>query len=471
MTRSIARARRWHDVARLGAALGALAAAGAMAACNEFLKAENPGAIQAENLGNASYITLMANGVQGEWQRSFPTYTYYASLWSDEIRNHHVFFEERLFDLRQVAPENGTYSFFVYVPMQRARFMADSVAGRLRALLGDSATRDLRLARSLAYGGYAYVVLGEDVCGTPINVSAPYGWDEMMKFALVRFDSAIAVAAAARAYQAGISPATTASTAAVAGADTVRNFALVGAARAALDLGDKARAIGYARQVSPGFEMRNYFSENSSGENNPFWGRFSTGSSGSNSASISNTPYEAMAGDPRVPRPATQEPMMDGLRAWNPNSPTAFNTYAGTPVGADFQKAGWLRIASYLEAQYILAEAQGPTPGNIEFLNSRAAVGGQPPLAATAPASDYLAFLRDQRRRDFFLDGHRMGDLRRYKRFYQIDEFPTGTYPGTTTGEVYGTQECWPLTLAEINGNPNVPKGNPGYGTNRIPRP
>lgn len=71
-----------------------------------------------------------------------------------------------------------------------------------------------------------------------------------------------------------------------------------------------------------------------------------------------------------------------------------------------------------------------------------------------------MAELRDQRRRDFYLSNHRLGDLRRYKRFYNVDEFPQGTYPGTTTGDTYNSAAtCYPLPLAELNDNPNIPKG------------
>lgn len=88
------------------------------------------------------------------------------------------------------------------------------------------------------------------------------------------------------------------------------------------------------------------------------------------------------------------------------------------------------------------------------FVNSRRAVGGQAPLTAPS-AAEYLAALRDQRRRDFFLDGHRRGDLRRYKKLYGLDEFPSGSYLGSTTAS-YGDQECFPLSQAEINNNPNL---------------
>jgi hypothetical protein len=113
------------------------------------------------------------------------------------------------------------------------------------------------------------------------------------------------------------------------------------------------------------------------------------------------------------------------------------------------------RVASGLEAQYIIAEANGPTPETLLFVNDRRAVGLQPPVALTGDA--LMAELRDQRSRDFYLDNHRLGDLRRYKEFYNVDLFPSGPYPGSTSGAIYDPNiTCWPLPTNEIIGNPNL---------------
>ena len=430
--------------------------------CNDFLSVENPGAVEETDLADPYYVNLLTQGVVGEFQPMFTWTSLYNALYSDEIRNHHVFFEERLIDRRDVAPENGTYAAFYYPTLQRSRFMADSVASRLKTLLGDTASRDVRLARVLAYGGYNHIILAENLCAIPIQLSAPYTSAQVFGFAIQRFVEAISVAASARAYNAAISPATTASTRAVAAADSITNFARVGAARAYLNINNKTQAIAFASLVTSPFEWRSYYLESSSATDvrqiNQFYGRFSTGSSGSNSASINNTPFLAMAGDPRVPRPATMERMQDGTDAFNPNSPTAFSTYNGTATGADFTRGASVRVASYLEAQYIIAEANGPTAATLAFVNTRRAVGLQAPVTLAGDA--LMAELRDQRRRDLYMDNHRLGDLRRYKDFYNVDDFQKGAYPGSTSGEQYTNQYAWPLPLAEVNGNPNIGAAN-----------
>jgi hypothetical protein len=171
--------------------------------------------------------------------------------------------------------------------------------------------------------------------------------------------------------------------------------------------------------------------------------------------SLDGTPFLAMAGDPRIPRPDTTQGVVDGTRRFVPNAPLALSTYNGTPQGGEFDRAAHTRIASALEARYIWAEATGPTAETIAWLETRRNIAP----AGTTPtdATNFFDNLRDQRSRDLYLDFHRLGDLRRYKEFYGVDLFQQGPYPGSTTGEQYGTQECMPLTRAELNAQPPSP--------------
>jgi len=439
-----------HSLTRLARCAFAAAALALGGAGCDLLEVDNPGAIQEPALNDPRYIPLMVNGVIGEFQPTLPVAAYYTAVFADELRNHHVFFEERLIDQRRVGPENATYVAFVYNVLHRSRFMADSVASRMKVLLADSASRDARLARVQAYGGYNYVLLGEWLCESPVNGSRPYSSQELLRdFALPRFDEAISIATAARNR-----PGATA--AQIASADSIINFARVGAARAALWLGDKPRAVSYATGVPAAFEFRAYFSENSARENNPLWNRFSNGS-GNTSGSVSNTPF-AQLNDPRVPHPAAAERVMDATNAFIPNSPSGWSTFNNTEVGAEWSRSGYMRVASGLEARYILAEATGPTAESIAFIESRRLIAPTGVAAAPTTAGNFLAMLREQRGRDLFLDGHRLGDVRRYITQYGINLFPTGTYYGTTSGETFGDQTCLPLSLAEITGNPNVPQ-------------
>lgn len=422
------------------------------AACKDFLTAENPGAIEATDLNDAAYLGLLVNGVIGEFQPHYAEGAMWSGMFADELRNHHNFFENPLIDQRRVTPENGTISFFYFTPLNRARFMADSVAGRLRVILADSATRDLRLARVLAYGGYTYILMGENLCAGTIDLSRPYTPAELFGFANARFQEAITVAAAAKVAAQAATPVTAANTAIILAADSITNFARVGAARAYLDLNDKPKAIEFATPVPTGFEFRAYFTLSNA---NRMWTFMPP--TGEKWFSVSGTGYENLK-DPRVPHPTTTETVSSGVQAFVPNSPSAFNTYNATVTGADFDRAGYMRVASHLEAQYIIAESNGATAASIAFVEARRLIQPAPQNTSVTTAANFFANLREQRRRDFYLDYHRLGDLRRYKAFYGIDAFQKGAYPGSTTGETYGDQECIPFNLAEITGNPNIPK-------------
>jgi len=431
---------------RRGAALLAVAASLSLAACDNFLTVDNPAAIQEEQLTNSTYISLLTNGVLGEFQPMYPQVAMYSGVFGDELRNNHVFFENRLIDLRQVAPDNGTYGAFVYNTMQRTRFMADSVAGRLVVFLADSAQRDLRLARTLAIAGYSYTIMGETLCGAPINGGRLLPSADLLDTAMVRFDRAIAIATTVRGD-------TARTTAVRATADTIFLLAKVGGSRAALGRNSTARARTYATGVPAGWDYRLNYSLNSPRENNPFFAWTSTPPSTIFS-------YEAKwqnQGDPRLPSaatPTTLQNTQNAERTYVPSTPASFGGFVSTLAGAPFGAAASIRLASGLEAAYVLAETDGPTAATNTFVNQRRATGLRPAVTLTGDA--LMAELREQRARDFFLDGRRLGDMRRYRQFNNVNLFESGSYPGSTTGEAYGTQTCLPLPLAELLGNPNL---------------
>lgn len=431
---------------RRRALLAGLALTAATAtACTNFLEAENPGAVEEPDVTNTSYIALIANGPVYAFQLAHTDMTYWNAQFTDEIFNRAVFVEEGQIDRRELFSDMTYINAFVYAPMQRSRFLGEDGARRLKELLGDTATRDLRVARSLAYAGYSYVALGETMCTTPIDLGVPKTTPEMMTDAIARFQEAIDIANASRTFLLAQTPVNTNG---VLSVDSVLNFARVGAARAALNKNDKTAATTFASAVPAAFDFRAYYTDNTTGQRNRTFERLTLGNNGY----MLNTPFDAMAGDPRVPRvPAGT------TRATTPLSPPSYSSFTNTVAGGVFQPIMSVRLASGLEARYIVAEAQGPTAATLTFVNERRAAGLQAPVNLTGDA--LMAELRDQRSRDFYLDNHRLGDLRRYKQYYGVDLFPKGPYPGSTSGQVYNEAvTCWPLPTNEINGNPNVPK-------------
>lgn len=447
---------------RLRSRLAVLAlAATVLAGCDDLLSVDNPGAIEPDQLADPATIPLMVNGVIGEFQNFFAYTSMYSSAFTDEFRNHHVYFENRDIDMRNVGTGNGTYVIYVWNTMHRARFMSDTIATRLTSLLADSADSDLRLARVYAYGGLTYTFMGENLCEVPINMGPGNSPEQVFDMALPRFEQAIAIATAARAVADSRADAR-----GVAGADSILALAHVGAARAALDNGDMAAAIAHAEAVTPayvspddeGFVFWATFLENSF--NLPMWAAIATASGGGNRwLSVLYTPFDSID-DPRIP--LVQKTVMNAEMGsvggpLVPNAPSSYSSYDGSAEGADITRSDWVRIASALEARYIIAEAEGLNAANLAFLNERRAIASKTPLVAPTEA-EYMAALRTERAIEFFADGHRLGDLRRYDSLYpgRTDNvWQTGPYPGSTTGENYGTQTCWPVPLSELEGNPN----------------
>ncbi|HET9982734.1 MAG TPA: RagB/SusD family nutrient uptake outer membrane protein [Longimicrobiales bacterium] len=414
------------------------AAAIALGACSNLLDVENPGAIVEDNLKDPQVIPGLVNGAVAEFQRAFDGVAFYGGIFTDELNDYQVFFEDRPIDLRDVTPSNGLLNSYVYTPLQRARAAGDHNADRLKSLLGDKASSSLDVARLLDYAGYSYLLLAETYCQAPIDVGKAQSPDDLFKAAIDRFNQAITIAAAARA--AGAS---------AASADSLTSLAHVGAARAALDRNDKATALTHAQAVPAAFQFWVTHSDNSLRENNLIYDATRTGN---NYASVD--PAFLNLNDPRVPTDTKPSAVAFNVSffAWIPYQPSSYEKWNGqlTPL----EKATSIRFASGLEAQYIAAEAQGPTAATLAFVNARRTVGKQAPVTLTGDA--LMAELRDQRRREFFLAGYRMGDLRRYKQFYAVDQFPTGVWPGDQKSVYSTTATCFPIPQSELNGNPNL---------------
>src|SRR5437763_8611360 len=198
---------RTHLIKRLAVAVPAAfltMVGGSLAACSDFLKVENPGAVEEANVNNPAYITLLVNGVIGEFQPAFSGTALYSAVLTDEVSNWHGFSENIEIDNRSVSAGNGTAPLSVYTPLQSTRFLADSATSFVKSFLGDTASRDVRLARVIDYAGYAYLLLAEQMCQAPIGLTRAYTSEELFAIAIERFKAAIDVATAAKTYNGGL---------------------------------------------------------------------------------------------------------------------------------------------------------------------------------------------------------------------------------------------------------------------------
>ena len=422
----------------------------AMAACSDFLVAENPGAVEEPDVNNIAYVNLLANGAIYGLQATYDDVNWWNAQFTDEIVNNNSgnpFAEEGQIDRRELYADMTYITAFMYSPLQRSRFLAEDAAARMEILMPDSAASDLRVARAYAFAGYNYIALGETFCETPINLGVPKTPEEMFTDAVAHFNKSITIATAWKTKVQGRTPLVAS---AVAGADSVINLARVGAARASLGKNDKTAAAAFASQVPATFEYHLWYGSTNASERSRIYDRIGVSTNGW----MRNTPFDAMVTDPRIPRILATT---STARAGVPLSPLMYSGYngqTGSAGGAIVPEMSH-KLATGLEARYIVAEVAGPTAATLAFVNERRAVGLQTPVTLTGDA--IMAELRDQRARDFYLSGQRLGDLRRYLRYLNLNLFPTGPYPGSTTGQVYDTTiTCWPLPTVEVNANPNI---------------
>lgn len=408
-----------------------------VAACSDLLDVSDPGSIQGEQLNDPALETLIVNGVIGEFQVAYGSYSLWSGVLSDEIFTDHTNVAVREFSLHNFHDLNDTNE-GVYVNLQRTRQSADDASVRLKTILGPAADRSLNMARVFAYGGYSYVLLAEGFCEAPVNLSAPLQPDELFARGIARFDSAIATA---NAYKT-----TTTVAANIAAANDIINMSNVGAARAALKMGDLAKAKAYATLVPAGYEKLALYSANSVRENNQVHRPARTAD-----PFVGIHPTFLGLNDPRVPTLATARLGLNSNPIFPPQKPAMYAGWTPATV-TTIDITTNMKFATYLEAQYIIAEADGPTAATLAFVNARRAVGNQAPVSLTGPA--LMAELRNQRARDFFLTGQRLGDLRRYLEA-GTDLFPKGKYP--VFSDFYGENKCFLVPLSEKADNPNYP--------------
>jgi hypothetical protein len=422
---------------------------------DELIRAENPAAILEAELDDPTLANVLVNSVVGALAAMYADpFIWRGSMLTDEQVTGINWEATARLNERRVRYDQETTMF---PNISRYRFMGDSVAGRLRRLLPNPDS-DRRLALVLAHAGYGYNFLGEAMCEATINVGAErYTPQQLFEMAIPRFEEAIRIATRANAAQ-------------------ELNLARTGLARAALNAGQRERAMAAARDVPLAFThwveyllgtMTNPLFGTTSGANHSLGvhPRFLNGVYG-------QTIPHRLQTDPRIQhdhRPRTGHNALSIL--YTPRSSLPYSTFNGRTAAeanatsgpnapAPYDQSMSIRLASGLEAMHHFYEAAGPTGTGprgttLQFVNERRAFGNQAPVNLTGDA--LMSELREQRARDLYLGGFRLGDLRRWERQGINDprhRFPTDPHP--VAGWSYGDATCLPLPIQEFVGNPNI---------------
>lgn len=417
-------------------AAAGLALTFALGACNEIttLKQENPGQLDGSTLFVPGNATLLVNGVIADFECAFARYVVGSGLLADELitaiaNTDNYDYERRTIQTNRAYGTNtcaGTNQQpAIYTTLSVARGVADTTLAKLEGWTdAEVPNRQRLMGQAAAYAGYSLILLGEGMCTAAINLGPEIQPAALFNEAKLRFDKAVTAA-------------TTANDAATL------NLALLGRARTLQNLGQLANAATDATRIPATF-IANMSTDATNARRQNFvfvhtqQNRHSTVDPSFRTVTLNGQP------DPRVLVTNTNAPgTAPGTTIWTANKYPALTT--------------GIAIAKYAEAQLIVAEARlaaNDIPGAAAAINAarntRAGMPAYDPAGQTE--ADVRAQIIEERRRELFLEGHRLGDLRRY-------QLPLNPAPGTaytTGGGTYGTQNCFPLPDVERINNPSI---------------
>jgi hypothetical protein len=433
MIRYTASAGRALTATRLRVAARASIAAGAAAlamGCGDLLQSTAPDRILATTLAQPGTATLLVNSAVADFSCAVQQYVTVTGQFTDELQNGNLTTQENIdLDKRLVSPGRTLYALQecgslngIYTPVSVARFDADDILRKLESYTdAEVANRQTLIATAADYAGYSLILLGEGFCTAAIDGGAELTPALLFAQAEARFTRAIAAAGTTNA--------------------SLLNLAYVGRARARLNLGKLAEALADAKLVTPGFRVDALSSALTPRSENRINRLLNTAANLSVEPAYRNLSFGGVA-DPRVPVTSAGRMAVDG------NTPLWITSKYATlnaPV----------RIASYTEAQLIIAEIEGGASA-VNVINALHAANGLPPFASADPVA-IQAQVQEERRREFFLEGQHLGDLRR--RNVALSPAAGTPYFNAAKGGVYGNASCLPLPDVERNANPTLRPG------------
>lgn len=406
-----------------------IASAFLLTACSDILNVDSPQQVAADILNDPAHAALLVSGVVSDFDCALGSYIVASGLLADELHDGTFTASRwptpsRNLSGTEVYGTNGCTTLGVYTPLSTARWTADDALRKLEAWTdAEVAGRSQKIGVVAAYSGYAHVLLGEGMCTVAFDVGPELQPADAFARAEERFTRAIQAATAA-------------------GDDETLNMALVGRARARLNMGNLAGAEADAALVPEGFEKVAVRSDlDARTRNRIAWESPWSNGTGTAGASISvKEPFRNLTvngePDPRVPVTDMNGTTSDAV---TPNWRQDKYTSNADPVP----------IATWEEAQLILAEVRGGQEA-VAIINDLRDEYGLDPFASTDETA-IQAQVQEERRRELFLEGHRLGDMRRKN----LPLFPATGEP-YNKGGTYGDARCFPLPDVERRNNPNL---------------
>lgn len=401
---------------------------GMLTGCSDLmgrlLSPEAPGTVEADDLDDPSAIPMLAAGAVADFECALSHYIVVGGLVGYELADAQQTAAQWDYDRRTFTPSSGWYAtstcnsrLGIYTPLSTAHWAATNVLDRLEAWGPEEVPNyDLHEATAAVYGAYSRLLFGEAFCSVALNGGPELTREETLGKATELFE---------RAQQASVA----------AEAPDLLNMARVGHARALLNLGRAEEAAELARKVPEGFSIdAQYTSATTRSENNVF---------------VMNIRSDYVTVDERF-RNLTVEGQPDSrVQVVNtgqtgPNGQTVIWNQEKYP-----RAESPIPIARWEEAQLIIAEAEGGQDA-VDIINDLRDRAGLAPFQSN-DEDEILEQIIEERQREFFLEGHHLGDINRYG----LDLHPAPQEP-FVNGGVYGDRSCFPLPDIERNNNPNI---------------
>jgi starch-binding outer membrane protein, SusD/RagB family len=400
--------------------LAGLAASG----CNDFLEVTSSGVLESDAIDPGSDAPVFSRSALQNFAVALGNMNLYGAWYTNEARVGDTFPTRNEYGRRDVQSSNGTHS-GVWNTLQTAVASSENTIKEFDA-------EGLDLARVQFSAGYSVLFMAEAFCEGTVSISStetgpPMTRAQMLDHSIMRFTEANTTAAALG----------------TADGTAIATAALVGKARAQLLAGRKSEAAATAAQVPAAFSYSVVYIDDAS--NRGRLGNNLYAFTVSRLSLVVPPEYRAMAdaGDTRIAYNDAGRVAQDGvLRFYRQRK---FLSYADP-----------IRLASGLEARYIKAEAEGNIDDMLTLINERRAVGEQSTFTST-DADAVLTELMAQKSRDFWLEGHRMGDFQRNPNNVPGIIPPGDTYYKPELGVVTG-QTCWPVPDTERRNNPKWPQ-------------
>jgi starch-binding outer membrane protein, SusD/RagB family len=396
--------------------------------CDNLLDVTIPGQLQDSDLNDPALAETLVLSAQGAFECAFSGLgwalgMYTGDFYSSSNRRTNQILANRLSNVTQMDVETGCLDKQpppVLLPMQTARLLAEDAITRIESFpAGTVDNPDLLIARANAYAGYAYQLLGEAFCDNALafDESSLVTRADAFRAAESRFTSALEHASRVA------SPA----------GQHVVDWAHVGRARSRLFLDDDAGVLEDARLVTEGFVME-------------------TTHAASDPRRWNQIHDENHVGLNISVQPQYRNLNVDGVP--DPRVVVTEHGIVGVPDGAT---PSWRQqkmpdrtspnpFASWREAQLMIAEIAGGQEA-VGIINRLRDTWELPHFASNDPAQ-IAAQVLEERRRELWLQGNRMGDMIRLG-----IPFPSGV---NNRSEPYGTLTCIPLFIREEVSNPNI---------------